>query len=291
MEYVIVLKQFFLFLLPLFLFATEHTPSKKNEQGVIFPDIQKIIDRKKLIIAIYEAENPPFFYTENNETLGIDVDLAKEIAQQIDPSIEVIIHRKAKTFNDVADIVSRGEADLGISFLSYTSQRARKVFYTRSPYTVVRTALLVDRAIQSKYPEHNTLKKLFSKKLNHTICVIEGSSYVDMAKRILPEAQLHFSKDSPSLFEDLKTKKCIAILEDDQAIHKKIAQSPQLNLNYQPITLKKETDPILIITNPNSQNLANFVELYMQNTKKYPQKINKLLKDNEKTFLNKAEIK
>jgi polar amino acid transport system substrate-binding protein len=263
------------------LIACGSIQAMQPDPGVLFPDIKKLIERKKLVVAIYKEENPPFFYTENGDTKGIDVDIAKSIAAKIHPDIEVVINRTPVTFNDVVDIVSRGEADIGISFLSYTAQRSRKVFYTKSPYIIVRTALLINRTATNKSAEENTLKELFSAKNKNKICVIEGSSYVDMAKRIFPDAELYYSKTSDDLLKDLKDDRCIALLEDDQAIYKRLIQHPQINLVYQSVTLEKEKDPINIVINSEYPHLADFIEHHIFHSAEFPMDLNKVLRDNE----------
>lgn len=263
------------------LIACGYANAMQPDAGVLFPDIKRLIEKKKLIVAIYKEENPPFFYTENGETKGIDVDIAKSIAAKIHPDIEVVINRTPVTFNDVVDIVSRGEADVGISFLSYTAQRSRKVFYTKSPYIIVRTALLINRTATGKNTESNTLKELFSSENKNKICVIEGSSYVDMAKRIFPNAELYYSKSSDDLLKDLKGEKCIALLEDDQAIYKRLIRNPKINLSYQSVTIEKEIDPINIVISGDYPHLADFIEHHMYHSSEFPMDLNKVLRDNE----------
>ena len=257
--------------------------------GVLFPDIKKIIDKKKLVVAIYKEDVAPFYYTVDGKTVGLDVDLAKEIAKTIHPDIEVVVNRKPTSFNDVIDVVSKGEADVGISFLSYTAQRSRKTHYTKSPYIIVRTALLINRSLSAQYPEDSTLKKLFSKKYEHTICAVDGSSYVDMAKRIFPNVKLHLSKNGDQATQDLIAGKCHALLEDDFGIHKRLAIDPKLRLKYQPVTLEKELDPINIVISADFPNLANFIELYIKHSRKFPMSLNKVLRDNQDTYVKKED--
>ena len=99
------------------------------------PDIKRIIDRKKLIVAVVESNHPPFFTvsSKTGKMCGFDVELAEGIAAGL--GVELEFNRDAKTFNELVDIVSRHEADIVISKLSLTLTRSKKVLYS-NPYIV-----------------------------------------------------------------------------------------------------------------------------------------------------------
>lgn len=255
--------------------------------GVLFPSMLDIIKKKKLIVAIYEEDTPPFYYKdENGKTKGIDVDIANAIAKNIHPDIVVEVTRQPKTFNDVIDIVSRGEADIGVSMLSYTAQRSRKVYYTKTPYINVRGALLVSQLAISQSGESPTLNNIFSEKNNRTLCVIEGSSYEVVAKKVLPYAVLVPVKSSKDLLPSVKSGKCFAFFEDDQGIRKRLIQDPQLNLRYQMIVLKDALDPINIVIAPQYPELAEFIELLIKHTASLRFDLDDLLRKYRHTFMD-----
>jgi len=265
--------------------AESEKPEAPAYPGVLFANMQHFIKKKKLVVAIYAEDTPPFFYRdENGDTKGIDVDIATSIAKNIHHDIEVEITRKPKTFNDVVDIVSRGEADIGVSMLSYTTQRSRKVYYTRTPYINVRMALFVSQLSISQSGDTPTLRKMFSEKNNRTLCVIEGSSYAEVAKKVLPYAKLVSVKSSNDLLPSVKSGKCFAFFEDDQGIRKRLIKDPQLNLRYQMIVLKDEIDPINIVIGPQYPELAEFIELMIRHTASLRFELDDLLKKYKHTF-------
>lgn len=258
--------------------------------GVLFPSMKHFIKKKKLVVAIYEEDTPPFYYKdENGDTKGVDVDIATSIAKSIHPDIEVEITRKPKTFNDVIDVVSRGEADIGVSLLSYTTQRSRKVYYTKTPYINVRMALFVSQLAISQSGDTPTLSKIFSEKNNRTLCVIDGSSYAEVAKRVLPYAKLVSVKSSKDLLPSVTSGKCFAFFEDDQGIRKRLIKDPQLNLRYQMIVLKDALDPINIVIGPQYPELAEFIELMIKHTASLRFDLDDLLKKYKHTFTDAPE--
>ena len=77
------------------------------------PEFVKIAQRGVLVVAMLKTDSPPFFYQRGADLAGIDVDMAHEIGREL--NVPVRFDRSAGSFNEVVDIVSRGEADLGIS--------------------------------------------------------------------------------------------------------------------------------------------------------------------------------
>lgn len=58
------------------------------------PYIGRIKQRGELVIAMLATDTPPFFYERNGELVGLEVDLAKSIAQAL--NVEVRLTREAK---------------------------------------------------------------------------------------------------------------------------------------------------------------------------------------------------
>jgi len=107
------------------------------------PDLQTILDRNQLIVAVIGVDIPPFFVKNKpGNLIGSDITIAQDLATALGVSLK--IDRTAKTFNDVVDIVNSQKADLGISKLSQTLARAKMVSFSR-PYLTLRHGLLINR--------------------------------------------------------------------------------------------------------------------------------------------------
>ena len=90
------------------------------------PDIQRILDRDKLIVAVLTSDNAPFFMTDDsdsNNLIGLDAKIAKGLADAL--GVEVEFNRSADTFNGVVDQVYQLKADIAISKISQPLSRAQ----------------------------------------------------------------------------------------------------------------------------------------------------------------------
>ena len=107
------------------------------------PDLQRIMNRGHLIVAMHREDFPPFFmHDKSGRYHGLDVSLAQDIGRRL--GVGVKFNRKAETFDEVIDIVARREADVAMSYLSRTLERAKRVKFTES-YLSLRLALWVNR--------------------------------------------------------------------------------------------------------------------------------------------------
>lgn len=79
----------------------------------------------KLILAT-DAAFPPYEYMSGQEIVGIDIDIAKEIAAEMGKELVI----EDMPFNSVIASVDSGKADFGASGISVTEERAEKVDFT-----------------------------------------------------------------------------------------------------------------------------------------------------------------
>jgi polar amino acid transport system substrate-binding protein len=219
---------FFLFIVSIFEAFAEYPP-----------DIRRIIDRGTLTVAMYETDMPPFFMQgPGGVLLGIDVRLAEDIARNL--GVGVQFNRKAKTFNEVIDIVARGEADIGISLLSATPQRALKVLFSE-PYLTVYPALLVNRLYEAHIRKGNTLEQLLQKPEN-PIGVIGGSAYERYARDFFPGARVIPYPDWVSLKKAVVKGKVFAVLQSEATLNIMITEEPELYITLRKVELKGRED-------------------------------------------------
>ena len=107
---------------------SEQKNAQNQSTNSNFPDIQKVIDEKLLIVAMHKDDRSPFFFVNKEGKLaGIDVEIAEALAKSLGVDIKFI--RTASSFDEVVNQVANGQAHIGISKLSYTSERAKKVIY------------------------------------------------------------------------------------------------------------------------------------------------------------------
>lgn len=82
-------------------------------------------DDNKLIM-VTEAGFAPYEYYSNGEIVGVDVDIAKEIAASMGKELVI----KDIAFDSIINEVKTGKADFGAAGISYSEERAKNVDFT-----------------------------------------------------------------------------------------------------------------------------------------------------------------
>src|SRR5436190_22845497 len=107
------------------------------------PDLQKIIEKKKIVVALVNQENEPFSMKDKNGQLfGLDIELAKRIGKELGVNVEFL--QTAKSFDEVIEQISEKKADVAISELTSNPRRAQFVAFTK-PYVSLNLAVLMNR--------------------------------------------------------------------------------------------------------------------------------------------------
>lgn len=149
-------------------------------------DLQHVFAQNKLVVALVDSDYPPLFSTsEKGHLEGLNISLVQDMARELGVQVEFV--RKTHAFEEVIDIVSRGEADIGLA-TSITLSRAQKVLFIK-PYMTLKMALLLNRLKLIEQGLSTGLKTLAE--LRHTtqpIGVLEGSAYADYARKHFPQA-------------------------------------------------------------------------------------------------------
>lgn len=233
------------------------------------PDIQAIMDRGELVVAMYSVDQPPFFMKDKNgKLIGFDAELAEKMAEAL--GVRLRFNREANSFNQVIDIVASGKADIGISKLSYTLTRAKKVLYSK-PYMTLKKTFLINRLKMAKAKGKrgaDTLQKLID---HHegTIGVIAKSSYVNFAKQLFPKATIVPLESWGLESLDIAMQgKVLAIFRDDMEILKLIRRVPDSNFHVLPVTLKEQTDPIHMILPAGKHHFLEWVNGFLRSLEK-----------------------
>lgn len=136
---------------------------------------------QKLIVGM-SADFPPYeFHIKNDngedEIVGFDVEIAKEIAKDMGAELEI----KDLKFDTLLNELSSGRVDLVISGLSPTPERAEQIDMSQIYYKAEQ-AVVTREADKDKF---STMESLEGAKIG----VQQGSIQEDMAKEI-PNAQL-----------------------------------------------------------------------------------------------------
>jgi polar amino acid transport system substrate-binding protein len=230
------------------------------------PDMQRILTRGTLRIAMLGRDNPPFFVAvqsgsmEDEQLVGLDVKIAQALAQELE--VEVEFDRSATTFDEVVDLVYRGNADLAISKLSQTLKRARKVRFSE-PYLTMRQGLLVNR-LQLAKVANGRQPAVAIRELSKRIGVIQDSSYVNFTKEKFPNATAVEYPTWQAAIEAVVKGDVLAAYRDELEVKKVARAQPDAALQLQTVALTDTRDAIAIAVPWQSLQLLAFVNQYLQ---------------------------
>lgn len=239
------------------------TPTNTQDAALMPPDMQRIFDRGKLIVAVLNEDNPPFFMAgedEDGALDGSDIQLARDIAQQL--GVEVEFQRGAQTFNEVADTVYQQNADMAISKLSRTMQRAQRVRFSR-PYLNMRHGLLVNRLQMAQQAKGRSMTEVI-RNLEGRVGVIEGSSYVGFTKQKFPKAEVVEYPSWPDVVKAVTHGDVLLAYRDELEVKKIVRSQPDAALNFQTVALTDTNDFIAIAVPWESTHLLAFVDQYLE---------------------------
>lgn len=231
-----------------------------NEINTASPDIQKIIDRGTLIVALYNKDVPPFFMQDADGNLtGYDISLAKNLAKAM--GVKVEFHRTMDTFDGVVDEVAKGNADIAISLLSITLPRALKVDFS-TPYAYLPQAFLYNR-LAAAQKHYSDFTKDLEKDSSITLGVLNKSSYVKYAEENYPHAKIILYDDIDFAMQDVLHNKLFAFYLNEVEIKNWLAKHPgeNLYLNYQRIVNK--LDPIGIAASWHDTRLIDWINWFL----------------------------
>ena len=224
------------------------------------PDIQRILDRGTLVVALLGTDNPPFFMGDMGEIEGLDIKIAQGLADALGVNLE--FNRSAETFNQVVDQVYQLEADIAISKLSRTLSRAKRVRFSR-PYVTMRQGLLVNRLQLAAQKNQGSQIIEAIRNFNGDVGVIEGSSYVGFIKQKFPEATIKEYPSWVNIVEAVVNGDIQAAYRDELEIKKVILKNPDAALRLQTIALTDTQDQIAMALPWDSQHLQDFVNQYL----------------------------
>lgn len=143
------------------------------------PAARKGEDKGKPFVVCLESSFAPFVLMNRNQLVGVDIEIAKEIARELKRPLRIRI----VPFAEVLPLVESGSADMGASGISITPEREKAVLFS-TPYekTVRRILVNTDAA-------YATLEDLKGK----VIGAKKGTKSEDFAiNEIQAEKTIHF---------------------------------------------------------------------------------------------------
>ncbi len=240
--------------------SAESTPPVPTPQ--LKSDIEQIKAKGKLVIAMVNKNNPPFFSeSKEGKLVGTDVEMGQSIADSLGVKAEFV--RTAKNFDEVIDTVYRGEADLAISKLARSMPRAQKVLFSKS-YLTFRQALLVNRLALAKEKSRGLSTDQVVQDFQGKIGVYAGSAYVQYARQTFPKAEIVEFANWKDAIDAVVTDKVMALFRDELEVRSIVVNQPELAIQLRTVVLTDTSDTKGIATSAGKQFLMDYTNLFLE---------------------------
>lgn len=155
---------------------------------------------KNELVMVTEAGFAPYEYYENGEIVGVDIDIAKEIAKELGKTLVI----KDIDFHSIINEVKTGKADFGAAGISYSDERAKEVDFSIN-YAISKQVVIVNDNSNLKIDDLE----------NKKIAVQLGSIADTYVTEKYKNAEIVRQKKYLAAIEDLKTKKVDCVVMDE----------------------------------------------------------------------------
>ena len=153
------------------------------------------------LVLVTEAGFAPYEYYEDGKIVGVDIDIAYEIAKELGKELVI----KDVSFDFVINEVKTGKADFAAAGISITPERAKEVDFTME-YTVSNQVVVVKKGSNIK-----TFDDIKNKKI-----AVQLGTVADLyAEENYKDAEIVPHKKYLSAVEDVKTGKADLIIMDE----------------------------------------------------------------------------
>lgn len=230
-------------------------------------EIDAIIKRGKLVVAMYSEDTPPFYYVDKHKTstgvhvslTGIDVALIKGFAALLGVPVE--FDRDAKFLDDVIDKVEKHQADLAICKLSVTFSRVKRVLFTH-PYIRLHQGLLINRLRLAQQLNGRSREETVQN-LTGKIGVVAKSSYVKYARQQFKHAEVVEYPTWNEVVDAVLKGKIVGAYRDEAEIKMIVRDRPDTALQLLSVVLKDAEDPKGIAVSYDHRNLNELLNFYV----------------------------
>lgn len=174
------------------------------------------------LIMVTEAGFKPYEYYEGGKIVGVDIDIANEIARELGKTLVV----KDVAFDSIINEVKSGKASFGAAGISYNEERAKEVDFSIN-YSVSRQVVVV-----RKDSSINDITDINNKKIAVQLGSIGDTFITSNYKRVTIVRQ----KKYLAAVEDLKASKVDAIVMDELPAKEIVKTNEELKILEEELT-------------------------------------------------------
>lgn len=204
---------------------------------------------KNQLVMVTEAGFAPYEYYENGEVVGVDVDIAKEIAKYLGKKLVV----KDIAFDSIINEVKTGKADFGAAGISYSDDRAKNVDFSIN-YAVSKQVVIVNN--NSSITNVNGIS-------NKKIAVQLGSIADTFVTEKYKSANVVRQKKYLAAIEDLKTGKVDCVVMDELPAKEIVSKNEGIKILDGSLT----NDSYGMVVKKGNKELLDAINMVLQNLK------------------------
>ncbi len=201
------------------------------------------------LVMVTEAGFAPYEYYENGEVVGVDVDIAREIAKYLGKTLVV----KDIAFDSIINEVKTGKADFGAAGISYSEDRAKNVDFSIN-YAVSKQVVIVNN--NSSITNVNGIS-------NKKIAVQLGSIADTFVTDNIKNANVVRQKKYLAAIEDLKTGKVDCVVMDELPAKEIVSKNEGIKILDGSLT----NDSYGMIVKKGNKELLDAINTVLQNLK------------------------
>ncbi len=201
------------------------------------------------LVMVTEAGFAPYEYYENGEIVGVDVDIAREIAKYLGKELVV----KDIAFDSIINEVKTGKADFGAAGISYSDDRAKNVDFSIN-YSVSKQVVIVKNDSNIK-----NINEISNKK----IAVQLGSIADTYVTENYKDANIVRQKKYLAAIEDLKTGKVDCVVMDELPASEIVASNDGIKILSGALT----NDSYGMIVKKGNKELLDAINKVLENLK------------------------
>lgn len=198
--------------------------------------------KEDTLVMVTEAGFEPYEYVKNNEIVGVDVDIAREIAHEMGKKLEI----KDVAFDSIVNELNSNKADFAAAGMSITEERKKEVDFS-AEYISSKQVIVVNK-------NNNTIKS--KEDLNSkTISVQTGTVGDTYVSKNFKNTKIIGHKKFLTAAEDVKANKSDCIVMDELPAKELVSKNPTLTI----LNIELVTDRYAIAVKKGNTTLLNTI--------------------------------
>lgn len=194
-------------------------------------ELKEIVRRGKLIVAVKDNLRPLGFYSDRGNLTGLEIDIAKRLAEELLGSAEAVVLKPISNQNRLQAVLDN-EVDLVIARVTATPSRSRLVDLSNYYY-------LDGTGLVTKNPSVRQLSDLKTRR----IAVLKNSSTIAAVRAELSDARLIGVNSYQEALALLETQKADAFAADNSVLTGWVQEYPQ----YRQLPVRLSGDALCIV--------------------------------------------